>query len=237
MTTMTNHQDIDSSFTTPSAAPQTVTRTGTSKAIAVRRGLLVAAPVLAAAFTIVGSLGDPAAGTNGTAMIKVYIENPSPLQWKSTGYHWAYAFWILPAFLGAALVRGKGAWLANVAALLAFAGMVTLPGMLITDWYASGIGHEFGVEGTQAVEAYMQDTMWGIAGFGIASMAGFLIGTPLSVIALMRAGLVRWWTLPAVVLPLVALFASQGALWGAAVSAAGLLVWAYALRGAVRSAG
>ena len=68
--------------------------------------------------------------------------------------------------------------------------MVTLPGMLITDWYASAIGHEFGLEGTQAVEQYMESTMWGVPGFGIAAMAGFVIGVPLSVVALLRAGLV-----------------------------------------------
>ena len=230
MTTTTTHQDT-ATTTTPTATPTGAPR---SKAITVRRTLLVAAPLLAAGFGLVGAFGDPAAGTNGTEMIKVYIENPGPLQWKSTGYHWAYAFWMLPAFIGAALVRGKGAWLANVAALLAFAGMVTLPGMLITDWYASAIGHQYGLEGTQAVEAYMQDTMWGVAGFGIAAMAGFVIGVPLSVVALMRARLVRWWTLPAVILPLVALFASQGAVWGGFVCAAGLLVYAWSLAGAVR---
>jgi hypothetical protein len=228
MTTTTTHHDY-ATTTTPSAAPR-------SSAITARRGLLVAAPVLAAAFTIVGAVGDPAAGINGSEMLKIYIENPSPLQWKSTGYHWAYAFWILPAFLGAALVRGKGAWLANVAAMLAFAGMVTLPGMLITDWYASAIGHEFGLEGTQAVESYMESTMWGVPGFGIAAMAGFVIGVPLSVVALIRGGLVRWWTLLAVIVPLVALFVSQGAVWGGVICAAGLLVWAYSLRGAVRKA-
>ncbi len=233
MTAITAHQTTPSTTVSTTAVPQTTT---TTRAIAVRRGLIVVAPILAAGFTFVGALGDPAAGHNGAEMVKTYIENPSPLQWKSTGYHWAYAFWMLPAFLGAALVRGKGAWLANVAALLAFAGMVTLPGMLITDWYASAIGHEFGLEGTQAVEAYMQDTMWGVAGFGIAAMAGFVVGVPLSVIALMRARLVRWWTLPAVVVPLVALFASQGAVWGAAVCAVGLAVYAVALRGAVQKA-
>jgi hypothetical protein len=225
MTTSTQIQSYETT-TTPSAAPR-------SSAVTARRTLLVAAPVLAAAFTIVGAVGDPAAGINGSEMIKIYIENPSPLQWKSTGYHWAYAFWILPAFLGAGLVRGKGAWLANVAALLAFAGMVTLPGMLITDWYASAIGHEFGLEGTQAVESYMESTMWGVPGFGIAAMAGFVIGVPLSVIAFIRARLVRWWTLLAVIVPLAALFASQGAVWGGLICAAGLLVWAYSLRGAV----
>jgi len=94
MTTTTTHQNLDTT-TTPSAAPR-------SSAVTARRTFLVAAPVLAAAFTIVGAVGDPAAGINGSEMLKIYIENPSPLQWKSTGYHWAYAFWILPAFLGAA---------------------------------------------------------------------------------------------------------------------------------------
>ena len=76
--------------------------------------------------------------------------------------------------------------------------------------------------------------MWGIAGFGIAAMAGFVIGVPLSVVALIRAGLVRWWTLLAVIVPLAALFASQGAVWGGLVCAAGLLVYAWSLAGAVR---
>ena len=106
MTTTTQNFDTT---TTPLAAPASKT----SSAIAVRRGLLVAAPVLAAAFTFMGAFGDPAAGINGDEMVKIYIDNPGPLQWKSTGYHWAYAFWILPAFLGAGLVRAKGAWLAS----------------------------------------------------------------------------------------------------------------------------
>ncbi len=67
-------------------------------------------------------------------------------------------------------MKGRGAWLATVAAVLAFLGMTTLPGMLITDWYAAGIGHEFGLEGTLAVEKHMQGTMWGIAGFGLAGL-------------------------------------------------------------------
>ncbi len=194
--------------------------------------------MLAAGFTIVGAVGDPAAGTNGAEMIKVYIENPSPLQWKSTGYHWAYAFWILPAFLGAALVRGKGAWLANVAALLALrrdgdaAGHADHRLVRLRDRpRVRPRGHPGGRGATCSPRCGASP------GFGIAAMAGFVIGVPLSVVALMRAGLVRWWTLLAVIVPLAALFASQGAVWGGLICAAGLLVWAYALRGAVRLAG
>ena len=62
--------------------------------------------------------------------------------------------------------------------MLAFLGMTTLPGMLITDWYAAGIGHEFGLEGTLAVEEHMQDTMWGIAGFGLAGASSGPLSVP-----------------------------------------------------------
>jgi len=228
MTTTTTHQNLDTT-TTPIAAPR-------SSAVTARRTFLVAAPVLAAAFTIVGALGDPAAGTNGAEMIKVYIENPSPLQWKSTGYHWAYAFWILPAFLGAALVRGKGAWLANVAALLAFAGMVTLPGMLITDWYASGIGHEFGLEGTQAVEAYMQDTMWGIAGFGLPAFIGTALCLPLITIALSRAGRMPWWSVAVVVAAYAVFLIGSSTVAAASIAAVLLAGYAVLLARATREA-
>jgi len=109
--------------------------------------------------------------------------------------------------------------------------------MLITDWYASAIGHYYGYDGVHRVETYMQDTMWGIPGFGIAAMAGFVLGLPLATAALLRAGLVRWFALVAVIAPLVILFVSSGAVWAGAVCAACLLVYAAELARAVRNAG
>ena len=84
--------------------------------------------------------------------------------------------------------------------MLGFLGMATLPGMLITDWYAAGIGHEFGLEGTQAVESHMESTMWGIAGFGMPmpSSASALC-LPLITIALSRAGRMPWWSVGVIV--------------------------------------
>jgi len=227
----TTSYDLITNTTTTSEAPSR-----TSKALIARRVFLVACPVLAAVFTMMGALGDPGAGISGEKMVRLYIDNPESLQWKSTGYHWAYAFWIAPALLGAALVRTKGAWLANVAAVLGFAGMTTLPGMLITDWYASAIGHYYGYDGVHHVETYMQDTMWGIPGFGIAAMAGFVLALPLATAALLRAGLVRWYALVAVIVPVVVLFVSSGAVWAGAVCAASLLVYATELARAVRNA-
>ena len=54
MTTMTTHQNL-ATTTTPSAAPR-------SSALKARRALLVATPVLAGAFLVLGAAADPAAG-------------------------------------------------------------------------------------------------------------------------------------------------------------------------------
>ena len=48
--------------------------------------------MLAGGFLVLGAAADPAAGIAGEKMLEIYIDNPGPLQWKSTGYHWAYAF-------------------------------------------------------------------------------------------------------------------------------------------------
>jgi len=207
----------------------------TSSALKARRALLVAAPVLAGAFLVLGAAADPAAGVSGEKMLEIYIDNPGPLQWKSTGYHWAYALLAAPALLAVGYVKGRGAWLATIAGILAFLGMTTLPGMLITDWYAAGIGHEFGLEGTLAVEAHMQDTMWGIAGFGLPAFIGTALCLPLITIALSRAGRMPWWSVGVVVAAYAAFLAGGATVVAASVTAVLLSAYAVLLARATRA--
>jgi hypothetical protein len=229
MTTTTTHEYFDTTTTTPSVAPRT------SKALAVRRGLLVSMPVLAGIFLIVGAAADPAAGISGARMNEIYIDNPDALQWKSTGYHWAYALLIAPAMLLAAYVRGRGAWIANVAAVLGFLGATTLPGMLLSDWYAAAIGHFHGADGLTTIEDHMMSSMWGLKGFMIPGLLGFALALPLATMALWRARLVRWWALAAVLGADVAFLASNARVWGATIAAALLCVFAFALVRATRT--
>ena len=228
MTTLTTHQSFDTT-TTPSAAPR-------SSALKARRALLVAAPVLAGAFLVLGAAADPAAGIAGEKMTQIYIENPDPLQWKSTGYHWAYALLAAPSLLAVGYVKGRGAWLATVAAVLGFLGMTTLPGMLITDWYAAGIGHEFGLEGTLAVEAHMQDTMWGIAGFGLPAFIGTALCLPLITLALSRAGRMPWWSVTVVVAAYAVFLIGSSTVLAASLAAVLLAGYAVLLARATREA-
>ena len=226
-------------MTASSLTPDLETATGTatthgSRALAFRRALLVASPVLAGLFCIVGAVADPAGGLSGDKMTQIYIDNPDPLQWKSTGYHWGYAFWIGTALMVAPLVRGRGAWLATIAALIGFAGMVTLPGMLISDWYQAGIGHHYGLEGVKQVEDQMITTMWGLKGFMVAGFPGLAFALPLAAAGLWRARLVRWWSFAATVAAFLAFMVSEATWWGAVLTAAFLTVFAVSLVGATR---
>jgi hypothetical protein len=225
--------------TTAHDAPLAATATrvrATTKALAARRWFLVAAPVLAGLFAIVGAYADPAAGTSGEAMWRVYAANHEPLQFKSLGFHWAYAFWIAPALLIAPYVRGRGAWLANITAFVGFAGMTTLPGLLFIDWYDSAIGQLYGVDGVAAVNERMSDVMWGIPFFIAPGMVGLMLGLPLAAITLWRAGLARWWALAAVLGGFAAFMLSNVMWWGCVITTLCFAVFSVALHRATRPA-
>ena len=134
----------DAASSSLAALGRPVPRTRLRPSVLVRRLLLIAAPVLAGLFAILGTAFDPAAGLTGRDMWALYAENPDPLQWKSFGLHWSYTFWALPALGAWGFIRARGAWLANIAGLLGIVGVAMLPGMLIVD-FRSGWSDRHGV--------------------------------------------------------------------------------------------
>jgi hypothetical protein len=220
-------------ITTTPAATVAAPGRDPSGAVSIRRWLLVASPVLGGLFAVVGAAADPAVGLDGKELFQLYADNPEPLQFKSLGFHWAYAFWIAPALLVAGYVRGRGAWLANIAAVIGFAGMTTLPGLLFSDWYDSAIGQEYGADGVIAVQAHMEQ-MWGVPVFTLPGILGLMLALPLAAAALWRAGLVRWWAAAAAVGAIVAFTMSGVTWWGCVITTVCLAVFAVALERATR---
>lgn len=204
------------------------------RAVAVRRWFIILSPVLAGLFAIVGAASDPAVGIDGREMYAIYAEQPGPLQLKSLGLHWAFAFWAAPALLLAGYVRGRGAWLANIAAFLGFVGISTLPGLLFVDYYDSAIGQLYGADGAVAVSEQME-TMWGVPVFAAPAVPGVFLGFLLAIIALWRAGLVRWWAVVAVVAGYVAFGGVTW--WGSLLMTLCFGVVAVALERATRAGG
>jgi hypothetical protein len=203
--------------------------TNASRGLELRRWFLIAAPVLAGLFAIVGAAADPAVGEDGRVLYEKYAADPDSLQWKSFGFHWSYAFWTITAFMLAGLVRARGAvWLANLAGLLAFVGATTLPGLLVVDFYDSAIGQVAGVDTTVEVNDRLEE-MWGITAIAAPGVLGAALSLPVAALAAWWARLVPWWAVVAVVAGLVAFGASGVAVWGTAVTAACFAVFAYAL--------
>ena len=229
MTTTTRTKTHTEADAGPSTTPSPTLRTRQSRALAVRRAFLIASPVLAGVFAVIGAYADPGAGISGRAMLEIYTAHPEPLQFKSLGFHWAYAFWIAPALLAVPYVRGRGAWLANVAGLIAFGGLATMPGLLLTDWYDSAIGQLYGVDAAVAVQDHMTETMWGLGPFIVPGMLGLFLGLPLITIALWRARLVRWWAFVAVLGGYAAFMLSGVLWWGCAITTVCFTVFAVAL--------
>lgn len=205
------------------------TEGGPTRALSARRWFLVASPVLAGIFAVVGAWFDPAAGISDRQMYEIYTDEHLPLQLKSLGFHWAYAFWIAPALLIAPYVRGRGAWLANVTAFVGFAGMTTLPGLLFIDWYDSAIGKVYGVDAVVAVNDKIGEVMWGVPWFTTPGIAGLMLALPLTAITLWRARLATWWALAAVVAGFLAFMLSNVMWWGAAITTLCFTVFAVAL--------
>jgi hypothetical protein len=208
-------------------------RPARTRALSARRAFLIASPVLAGALAVVGAYADPAAGLSGPEMQALYTANPGPLQFKSLGFHWSYAFWFVPAMLIAPYVRGRGAWLANLTAFLGFVGISTMPGLLMADWFDSAIGQAVGAEGHAAVVERL-DAMWGVPVMILPGTTCLALALPLTAITLIRAGLARWWALAAVIAGFAAFMGSSVMWWGCAIMTACFGVFAYALARATR---
>lgn len=202
-------------------------------ALALRRWALVAAPVLAGALATVATLADPAPGLRGEEVWRLYAANPGPLQIKSLALHWAFAFWFLPALLVPVLVRGRGRWLANLAGLLGFVGLATLPGLLFLDWYDSAIGQAFGPENHHLVETAL-DAMWGPAVFAGPGFPCLVLALPVATLALWRAGLAPWWGIAGAVAGIAGVILSDLTAPGAAAATLAHLAVAAALARATR---
>jgi hypothetical protein len=186
-------------------------------ALRARQLAIVAAPVLAAILIVAGFFLDPAIDESGRELAREYAENPGREQVSALAFHFAFALLAIPAVALIVAVRGRGAWLANLAAFLAVLGMTTLPGFLLTDFYDIAIYGELGGEAWDAVDDRLQELPGATVMF-VTGFFGFVLTLPVALLAAWRAGLLHWW-------PALLVFA--GSVSAQAVPGGfGLLIWA-----------
>ncbi|WP_084040371.1 hypothetical protein [Demequina sp. NBRC 110053] len=222
------------STTIPASAGHQLDALTPPPAVRVRRWALIAMPVLAGVLSTVATLADPAAGANGAAMHEAYTDGMQALQIKSFSFHWAYAFWVAPAVLLASSVIGRGRAIANVAAVLGFFALATMPGMLMVDWIQSAIGQHYGPEAIETVFATVEEQAWAFPLLQVPAMLGLFLALPVAMVALWRAGRARWWAPAAALLAFVAFMVSAATWPGTVIATILLTVVAVALERATR---
>ena len=191
-----------------------------SSALRARRLAVVYAPLFAAVLIVAGFFLDPAIGDSGRELAREYAASPGREQVSALAFHFGFAALALPAVALIVSVRGRGAWLANVAALLAFLGLTTLPGFLLTDFYDIAIYGELGGNAWQAVNDRINE-LPGASVMFVTGFLGFMLALPAALLAAWRGGLLPWWPALAVLVGGISAQALPGGF--------GLLVWAATL--------
>lgn len=106
--------------------------------------------------------------------------------------HFGWVAWAPAAFGIVALLRPRGGWLLGIGGTLAIIGTVSLPGLLVTDFYDLALAQSLSPE--QAAEVSDRATDYPLTALlQIPAVTGALLGTLLLFFALWRAAVVPLW--------------------------------------------
>jgi hypothetical protein len=182
----------------------------------------VALPAAVGGLLTAAVLADPGAANEGREMVQVYAANLDQLQWHVLFLHVAYGAWGLVPLVLSPLVRGRGRRIMNVAAVLGFVVMISMPGLMMSDMFAAAIANEHGLDAAMHLYDSMPSDQWAIKSYMLPGLLSMLVVLPVAFAALARAGRTSWWAVVPALLVLPSFVI--GATGPAVVVTAGLLV-------------
>jgi hypothetical protein len=163
-----------------------------SSALGFRRWALVVLPLLAAVLIVAGVFLDPDIDASGRELAEEYAANPGVTQLSALSFHFAFVAWAPLVFALVGAARGRGAWLANVAAILAVLGATTLPGFLVVDFYDIAIVDTVGGDAYEDVTDRLEE-LPGATVLFITGFLGHLLCLPVALFAAWRAAVLPLW--------------------------------------------
>ena len=166
-------------------------------ALSFRRWAVILAAGLSGIIVLISIIVEPAPDAERREILQAYAANDRAQGLHTNLIHYGFALFAPVAYAMVGLVRRRGAWIANLAGLLAVLGLSTLPGLVFLDYYDVAVVHIAGLEA--AVNA--GDAIEKLPGFAALSAPAFIssiLAVPVATLALWRARLVAWW------IPLVA---------------------------------
>jgi hypothetical protein len=199
-------------------------------ALSFRRWAVILAAGLSGVIVLTSIIVEPVHDAAGAReSLQAYAANSRAQGLHSNLIHYGFALSAPVAYAMVGLVRRRGAWIANLAGLLAVLGLSTLPGLAFLDYYDVAVVQTAGLEA--AVNA--GDAVEKLPGFAALSAPVFIsaiLAVPVATLALWRARLVAWWIpLVAAAAPLAPNFLPGPEIVTFSVLAVGGLILAWAL--------
>jgi hypothetical protein len=198
-------------------------------ALSFRRWVVILAAGLSGVIVLISMLFDPAPDAEGRELIQAYAANDRAQGVHTNLIHYGFALFAPVAYAMVGLVRRRGAWIANLAGVLAVLGLSTLPGLVFIDYFSVAVEHVAGLEAAVNAEGAVEK-LPGFAAVTVPAFISAILAVPVASLALWRARLVAWW------IPLVAAAAFLGpnflpgpAIVAFSVMAVGMLVVGWAL--------
>jgi hypothetical protein len=198
-------------------------------ALSFRRWAVILAAGLSGVIVLISMLFDPAPDAEGRELIQAYAANDRAQGVHTNLIHYGFALFAPVAYAMVGLVRRRGAWIANLAGVLAVLGLSTLPGLVFIDYFSVAVEHVAGLEAAVNAEGAVEK-LPGFAAVTVPAFISAILAVPVASLALWRARLVAWW------IPLVAAAAFLGpnflpgpAIGAFSVMAVGMLVVGWAL--------
>ena len=209
--------------TVPGAASQAAAPVEQATTSGIRRVVQVALPAAVGGLLAAAVLTDPGAANEGREMVRTYAAELDQLQWHVLFLHLGYGAWGLVPFALSPLVRGRGRRLMNLAMVLGFLVMVSMPGLMMSDMFTAAVANEHGLDAAMKLYDEMPADQWAIKSYLLPGLISMLLVLPVTFAGLARARRTRWWAVVPALLVLPT-FAAFGAFGVGVVVPAGLLV-------------
>lgn len=160
-----------------------------SSALHVRRYAVIGAAGLSGLLVLVSMFVDPVPEAEGRELIAGYAGNLTRSGLHTNLIHYGFALIAPVVFAMVALVRARGAWLANAAGLLGVVGLTTLPGLVLLDFTTIATALSADLDAAVALEEEMGRMGWFLV-IVVPAFVSALVALPLALTALWRGGLV-----------------------------------------------
>ncbi|ETK36052.1 hypothetical protein [Microbispora sp. ATCC PTA-5024] len=158
-----------------------------------RRSAIGAALIVSPLFQLTATLVDPGTWSDDDREVATFAVNPAMAQLQSALYHWSWVLLPLAALGLLHLTRRRGVVLGHIGGLFAALGFINLSALLMGDAVEWWFGRHYPADQAEKLFNEVFDLPGVVFSFQMPWVFLGPLGLILIMVALTRAGFVRWW--------------------------------------------